>query len=424
MQGILDFLTGPSKSAKLLRRRFIFKIIPMLNIDGVIVGNYRCSLVGVDLNRRWLNPSQEKHPVVYFAKRMMEKVALMRRIVLYCDFHGHSKKRNVFLYGCTNRDDDPSQRLLPRVFPRILARVSPYVSFTDCAFGVHSSKLSTARVVIWKELGVVNSFTCETSFFGASNSRLLPSRLELDHYQLRYSASLPLSSSVLLSTTTNAAFGSNQDRHTMLTSAPNTELNTHTGTTESSAISRPLYYSLDDLVAIGLLFCEGILVYHHLDRVLRNATRSATLAASVLGESQNDPQSTMVSRNFTHRAMPFDSNEYIDSTEDTQDEQKDEDNLHVEQPLYPFEGGMMTLSDDDDDEMMQESISFFPNFQSPIDEEEIDHDAKRLLIRRNSQQFLVDELYGDLSDLKDQLTRQVKEADGEDDSAGKLFCLY
>ena len=34
-----------------LRAKFVFKIIPMLNPDGVIVGNYRCSLSGLDLNR-------------------------------------------------------------------------------------------------------------------------------------------------------------------------------------------------------------------------------------------------------------------------------------------------------------------------------------------------------------------------------------
>lgn len=37
--------------AKYLRNNFVFKIIPMLNPDGVIVGNNRTSLSGLDLNR-------------------------------------------------------------------------------------------------------------------------------------------------------------------------------------------------------------------------------------------------------------------------------------------------------------------------------------------------------------------------------------
>jgi len=46
MNGVIDFLVGEDEKAKLLRNTFVFKIIPMLNPDGVIVGNYRCSLVG------------------------------------------------------------------------------------------------------------------------------------------------------------------------------------------------------------------------------------------------------------------------------------------------------------------------------------------------------------------------------------------
>jgi murein tripeptide amidase MpaA len=57
MRGVLFFLTDPdNEEAKMLRERFVFKIIPMLNPDGVINGNYRCSLAGCDLNRRWKAP--------------------------------------------------------------------------------------------------------------------------------------------------------------------------------------------------------------------------------------------------------------------------------------------------------------------------------------------------------------------------------
>ena len=34
MKGVIDFVTGPSLDAKLLRDNFVFKIIPMLNPDG------------------------------------------------------------------------------------------------------------------------------------------------------------------------------------------------------------------------------------------------------------------------------------------------------------------------------------------------------------------------------------------------------
>jgi hypothetical protein len=52
MKGILNFLTDPSDPvAAALRESCEFRIVPMLNPDGVINGNYRCNLAGFDLNR-------------------------------------------------------------------------------------------------------------------------------------------------------------------------------------------------------------------------------------------------------------------------------------------------------------------------------------------------------------------------------------
>jgi cytosolic carboxypeptidase protein 2/3 len=45
-------------------------------------------------------------------------------LILYCDFHGHSRKNNVFLYGCEN-NHDRSKRLQERIFPAMLAKNDP-----------------------------------------------------------------------------------------------------------------------------------------------------------------------------------------------------------------------------------------------------------------------------------------------------------
>ena len=69
MHGILETLLNPKDSEKKLvenlKDHFEFIVIPMLNVDGVINGNYRCSLAACDLNRKWTKPSKALHPSVY-----------------------------------------------------------------------------------------------------------------------------------------------------------------------------------------------------------------------------------------------------------------------------------------------------------------------------------------------------------------------
>lgn len=99
MKGTIEFLIGDSENAKFLRDTFVFKIIPMQNPDGVIVGNYRCSLMGVDLNRQWVACSAKLYPINYHTKLMMKRTLESREIFFYCDMHGHSIGRNAFMFG-------------------------------------------------------------------------------------------------------------------------------------------------------------------------------------------------------------------------------------------------------------------------------------------------------------------------------------
>jgi len=120
MRGVLFFITDPNnKEARLLRENFVFKIIPMLNPDGVINGNYRCSLAGCDLNRRWKTPSSVLHPTIYNLKKLIKAFHKERQLVLYCDLHGHSRKQNVFMYGCNNPKAPEETRLFPYLLGKL-----------------------------------------------------------------------------------------------------------------------------------------------------------------------------------------------------------------------------------------------------------------------------------------------------------------
>lgn len=102
MKGVIDFLISDQVEAKILRKNYIFKIVPMINPDGVINGNYRCSLAGCDLNRRYKNPNKNLHPTIWHLKNMAKEFAYERPLALYCDLHGHSRRKNIFMYGNTD----------------------------------------------------------------------------------------------------------------------------------------------------------------------------------------------------------------------------------------------------------------------------------------------------------------------------------
>lgn len=44
----------------------------MLNPDGVVVGNYRCSLQAKDLNRNYRHPRRDNFPTIFSLKKLVE----------------------------------------------------------------------------------------------------------------------------------------------------------------------------------------------------------------------------------------------------------------------------------------------------------------------------------------------------------------
>ena len=149
MKGALDFLVdSDSVEAEYLRQNFVFKVIPMLNPDGVINGNYRCSLAGCDLNRRWKRPSKVLHPTIFATKQLCHQFSKERDLQIFCDFHGHSRRKNIFMYG-NNFSEMPHQT---RLFPYLVSKLCDYFSFEDSRFSNNFSKESTARVTMWREL--------------------------------------------------------------------------------------------------------------------------------------------------------------------------------------------------------------------------------------------------------------------------------
>ena len=109
---------------------------------------------------------------------MLKQFAEENEILLTCDFHGHSRKKNIFMYGCVGK-----ARNREKIFPKLLEKISDVFSFSDCVFGIQKAKESTARIVHYKELGIINSFTLEASFCGSNFGKHADFHFNQEHLQ-------------------------------------------------------------------------------------------------------------------------------------------------------------------------------------------------------------------------------------------------
>lgn len=60
-----------NEQARNLRKHFVFKIVQMLNPDGVSRGMYRMDTKAYNLNRYYLNPDPKLHPTIYGIKKLV-----------------------------------------------------------------------------------------------------------------------------------------------------------------------------------------------------------------------------------------------------------------------------------------------------------------------------------------------------------------
>lgn len=171
LHGVIDFLISPHPAARYLVDHCIIKIVPMINIDGVVEGFYRAGYGGVDLNRVWSDPDPIKHPVVYHTKNLFSSIAAERKVEAYIDFHGHSRLHGIFAYGCPNTENlDLKDK--EKAFPRMLSFLSESFTWGRCTFSYPSARKDASRIVCRKKMGIVQSFTIESSFGGITSGPL------------------------------------------------------------------------------------------------------------------------------------------------------------------------------------------------------------------------------------------------------------
>ena len=96
MEGFLARLTDPDdETARDLRRRARFRIVPNMNPDGSFRGHLRTNAAGANLNREWDTPTLERSPEVFHVRGAMDE----DRPVICLDVHGDEALPYNFIAG-------------------------------------------------------------------------------------------------------------------------------------------------------------------------------------------------------------------------------------------------------------------------------------------------------------------------------------
>ena len=203
-----------------LKKKFDFYFFPMLNIDGVVSGNYRVNLNGFDLNRVYDFPKKNLCPTIFYYKNFILELQKNREIFFFLDIHGHSKKFNVFLYAnpmenlYLKKNNIEPENFLKKDEKEIIKSYShkylkknneyfyqkknnedfykkknienliknnkyvnlvdfnlDFYSKKDTTYTIKPGKLNSARVVMNKQLKIQNSFTLEISYCGINKGK-------------------------------------------------------------------------------------------------------------------------------------------------------------------------------------------------------------------------------------------------------------
>jgi hypothetical protein len=157
MRGACEFLLRSAcDDAVSCREQLSWLLVPMLNPDGVVLGNTRTNAAGVDLNRHHHDDSA---PETIALRNFIAAIAAEGGVppLAFVDIHGHSRRRGVFLMG----NAGASARL-----PALLAKQTSLFDFQGSAFySTHrSGRDAGVGRVSMAARGCPHSFTLEASF--------------------------------------------------------------------------------------------------------------------------------------------------------------------------------------------------------------------------------------------------------------------
>ena len=172
--GILKLLIDNNNPmSKILLDNFIFKLIPIINVDGVSNGYFRLNTEGYNLNRCYLGPSPRINPENYAITKLFYFYSSHYKVRYYFDLHADMNVRGVYTFGnALKAFEDHVENVL---FSFIFKINSSHVDFSHCIFTQKSmgsrakndlaGKEATSRVQFYQKTGLIHTYTIESTYF-------------------------------------------------------------------------------------------------------------------------------------------------------------------------------------------------------------------------------------------------------------------
>mmetsp|Transcript_153428 Transcript_153428/g.490379 ORF Transcript_153428/g.490379 Transcript_153428/m.490379 type:complete len:968 (-) Transcript_153428:194-3097(-) len=169
--GALRHLLSDDPRAVAVREAFVFKLVPILNPDGVARGHYRTSSLGLNLNRFYDNPTVDQHECIWATKKMLSHWAGQKRLLLYVDFHSHVSRSGCFFLANRFKGDGQAWNV---GFARLCQLNSPHFDLAGTEFSEFEStekeckdgmdKRGSGRVSVYSDCLVCHSYTLECNY--------------------------------------------------------------------------------------------------------------------------------------------------------------------------------------------------------------------------------------------------------------------
>jgi len=186
LKGIINFLMDPKDIiAQEMRKRFVIKIVPIVNPDGVYRGHFRLDQFGQNLNRYYSTPDVSAQAPIYAIKQCVDYYSAEKMLSLYLDLHAHASKRGCFIYG--NVLDNIEDQVQNMLYCRLIALNTPNFDYEGCLFsrehmtridpgdrGANLTAEGSGRVSNYLQHKIVHSYTLECNYNSSKSGNEVP----------------------------------------------------------------------------------------------------------------------------------------------------------------------------------------------------------------------------------------------------------